>query len=244
LLTIALSSSAHAGPSTTKVWVSGTTLKIRDASTGGPSESDFKNCMVVKLKRDEGRAYIADCFGSVIAGPGCTAGSISENVSAGNPEDLWLPNEEAYGAVCQTAGVKKVDINSGPGDDVVTVLLSHVPIKIVGGEGNDNLQYESLMPNGMAIPYFSTANIIGGLGDDYLIGGRGDDRISGGSGNDWIDGACGSDRLSGGTTADSFVTQESLWGDDDCPPSVDVVNCGDGSGTVLADPTDILLRCN
>jgi len=244
VLATLLSSLAHAAPSTTKVWISGTTLKLRDASTGGPSDLDFRNCMVVKLKRDEGRAYIAECFGTVIAGPGCTAGSITENVSAGNPEDLWLPNEEDYGAVCETAGVKRIDINSGPGDDVVGVLLSHVPVKIVGGDGADNLEYESFVPGGMAIPYFAAANINGGLGADYLIGGRGDDRISGGSGRDWIDGACGSDRLSGGTGTDSFVTQEALWGDGDCPPAVDLVNCGDASGSVLADPTDILLRCD
>lgn len=243
LLTAVLSSSAGAAPSITSVWVSGATLKIRDVSTG-PSPSDFKNCIVVKLKRDEGRAYVAECFGSVIVGPGCTAGSFTENTGAGNPEDLWFPNEEAYGAVCQTSGVKKVDINAGPGDDVVNVLLSHVPVKIVGGEGDDNLQYESLMSNGMPIPYFSSANINGGLGDDYLVGGRGDDRISGGRGNDWIAGACGSDRMSGGTDADSFVSQETLWGDDDCGPSIDYVNCGDGSGSVLSDTTDILQRCD
>jgi len=80
---------------TTKVWVSGKTLRLRDVSTGGPDSFEIKNCMVVKLKRDEGRAYIADCFATVIAGPGCTVGSITEDVSAGNPEDLYLPNNEA-----------------------------------------------------------------------------------------------------------------------------------------------------
>ncbi|MBM4246698.1 MAG: hypothetical protein FJ148_23375 [Deltaproteobacteria bacterium] len=240
VLATLLSSLAHAAPSTTKVWISGTTLKLRDASTGGPSDADFKNCMVVKLKRDEGRAYIAECFGTVIAGPGCTAGSITEDVSAGNPEDLYLPDNEDFGAVCDTAAVEKIIINAGPGDDVVGVLLSHVPVKVIGGDGNDDIDIESLRWDGVAIPYFSTVTIKGGPGDDYLIGGRGDDRIMGGRGRDWIEGACGSDMLFGGKQPDYFISQDRDWG---CRPAIDHVDCGNAEDGLMADPIDVLVHC-
>jgi len=240
LLAMTLSSLAQAEPSTTKVWVSGDTLRLRDMSTGEPDSFDVENCMVVKLKRDEGRAYIAECFGTVIAGPGCTAGSITEDVSAGNPEDLWLPNEEHYGAVCDTTGVEKVIINAGPGDDVVGVLLSHVPVTVIGAEGNDYLECESILPSGIAIPYFSTVTIHGGPGDDYLIGGRGKDHVSGGPGNDWIEGACGRDTLSGGEGHDHIISQDKDWG---CKPKIDHVDCGNGDDGLLADPTDNRARC-
>jgi len=177
-------------------------------------------------------------------GPGCTAGSFTEDTSAGNPEDLWHPNWTTYDAVCSIAGLKKLDINSGPGSDTVEVILSHVPVKIVGGEGGDDLQYWSFMGDGVVVPYFSTSNINGGLGDDYLVGGRGNDVLTGGRGYDWLEGTCGTDRMSGGSGDDSIVAQEILWGDNDCGPTVDYVNCGDGADFALADDIDILRLCD
>lgn len=239
---VASASTASAEPRI-KVSVSGKTLKIRDASTGSPINGDFDNWIDVKVKRDEGFAYVAEEYGPVEVGKGCVAGAFVEDVSAGRPEDLWHPLYTTYDAKCAIAGLKKVDVNAGPGDDFVEVILSHVPVKIVGGAGNDDLQYWSFMGDGVVVPYFSTSNINGGLGDDYLVGGRGNDVISGSRGYDWIEGTCGNDRLLGGSGDDSIVAQDEIWGDMDCPPTQDYVHCGDGQDSLLADPIDIAKSC-
>jgi Ca2+-binding RTX toxin-like protein len=241
-MVIALEPAAHAGQRI-KVSVSGKTLRIRDASTGSPLNGDFDNWIDVKVKRDEGRAYIAEEYGEVLVGKGCVAGEFTEDVSAGRPEDLWYPSYTTYDAVCDIPGLKKVDVNAGPGSDVVEVILSHVPVRIVGGAGDDDLQYWSLGDGTAPLPYFSTSNINGGLGDDYLIGGRGNDVINGARGYDWIEGTCGNDRLLGGSNDDSIVAQDEIWGDNDCPPTVDYVHCGDGADSLLADPIDIVKSC-
>jgi len=227
-----------------KVSIAGSTLKIRDASTGDPLNGDFDNWIDVKLKRDEGVAYVAEENGPVTVGKGCVAGAFIENTLAGNPEDLWHPNWTTYDAICPLAGVKKLDINSGAGWDIVEVILSPVPVKIVGGADGDDLQYWSFMGDGFVVPYFAKATINGGLGDDYLVGGRGDDVITGGRGYDWIEGTCGTDRMSGGSNDDSITGQEILWGDNDCGPTVDFINCGDGFESALADDIDIVKNCD
>jgi len=243
-LALAVSATPAAAEPGITVSVVGKTLKIRDSSTGSPLNGDFDNWIDVKVKRDEGRAYVAEEYGPVTAGKGCTAGSFTEDVGAGRPEDLWYPSWTTWDVVCDITGLKKVDINSGPGYDYVEVILSHVPVKIVGGEGGDDLQYWSLGDGTAPLPYFSTSNINGGLGDDYLVGGRGSDVINGSRGYDWIEGTCGSDRLLGGSDDDSIVAQDEIWGDNDCPPTVDYVNCGDGFESALVDPIDIVKSCD
>lgn len=241
--TIALTGAIASAEPRIKVSVAGKTLKVRDVSTGSPLDGDFDNWIDVKVKRDEGVAYVAEEYGPVEVGQGCVAGVFVEDVSAGRPEDLWHPQWTTYDAKCAIPGLRKVDINSGPGSDGVEVILSHVPVKIVGGAGDDDLQYWSL-GNGLPLPYFSTSNINGGLGDDYLVGGRGSDVISGSRGYDWIEGTCGSDRLLGGSGDDSIIAQDEIWGDNDCPPTQDYVNCGDGLESALADPIDIVKSCD
>jgi hypothetical protein len=140
------------------------------------------------------------------------------------PEDLYLPNWDTYTVKCTFTDLRKVDINTGPGDDIGYVILSHVPVKIVGGEGGDDLEYFSCEPP----PYFAKSTINGGLGDDYIVGGQGDDVLVGQRGYDSIEGTCGSDRISGGSDADSIYADDTNWCDTDCPPTTDRINCGDG----------------
>jgi Ca2+-binding RTX toxin-like protein len=227
----------HAGVQS-KVWIAGSTLKIRDASTGSVENGDFDNGIAVKAKRDDGVVYVLDYNGDVIVGPGCTAGSFVEDVSAGNPEDLWIPQWDVYEAKCPIAGLKKIDVNSGAGYDSVQVILSPIEVKIVGGDGGDDLQYWSCDP-GKVVPYFAKSTISGGLGDDYLVGGRGPDKITGARGYDWIEGTCGEDRLSGGGDGDSVVADEQNWCDQDCAPSRAVISCGDGFDGVTGDALDV-----
>ena len=58
----------------------------------------------------------------------------------------------------------------------------HVPVRVLGGEGNDN--------------------IITGDYDDTLEGGPGNDILNGWDGNDWLVGGTGSDDMLGGTGDD------------------------------------------
>jgi hypothetical protein len=221
-----------------KVWISGKTLKIRDASIGTVANGDFDNGIAVKAKRDEGVVYVLDYNGSLVVGPGCTAGSFVEDVSSGRPEDQWISQWDTYQAKCPIAGLKKIDINSGAGDDSVQVILSPIEVKIVGGEGADDLEYWSCDP-GRVVPYFAKSTINGGLGDDYLVGGRGPDIIVGARGYDWVEGTCGADRLSGGGDGDSILADEMNWCDNDCGPDRDVVSCGDGFDGLTGDVMDV-----
>ena len=228
---------SQAAPQVTRVWINGKVLKVRDASTGS-GQYDFNNFMVIKVKRDEQAAYVGDEMGhTVIPGPGCFAVS-GEDTSAGRPEDLYFPDYGPYYSVkCPFTDLRRVDVNAGPGDDSVQVLLSHVPVKIVGGAGDDDLEYWSCFPP----PYFSTSNINGGLGNDYIVGGAGDDVLSGSRGDDYIEGACGHDRISGGGGFDGIFADDTDWCDNNCPPTTDRITCGGGEiGALYTDGVDIV----
>ena len=223
---LALTVAVPAEAAVTRVWIAGKTLKVRDITKGNPNEVDFTNAIVLKVKRDERAAYIADDWGEVVAGPGCVPITDGEDISAGRPEDLYLPQYTSYQVKCTFTDLRKVDINTGPGDDFAYVLLSHVPVKIVGGAGDDDLEYFSCEPP----PYFSTSNINGGLGDDYLVGGQGDDTIVGQRGDDYIEGTCGADRIMAGSDGDAIYADDTNWCDTDCPPTTDRINGGAAKG--------------
>lgn len=232
---LALASATEA--SQARAWIAGKVLKVRDASTGDPINGDFDNVIVVKVKRDEGAAYIADDGGQAIPGPGCVTVA-GEETSGGNPEDLYHPNEGGYTVKCPFTDLRKVDINLGAGNDLGWVVLSHVPVKVVGGEGADEIEYFSCTPP----PYFGNANINGGLGDDYIVGGQGDDVLTGQRGYDQIEGTCGSDRISGGSNDDYILADDTNWCDTDCPPTTDRINCGDGEDGVNSDGVDVIAK--
>ena len=78
---------------------------------------------------------------------------------------------------CDAAGVRRIVVLAGDGDDeVVTSVGTETVIR--GGDGDDLLE--------------------GGEGPDMLDGGRGDDVLLGGNGPDVLDGGPGADDLSGG----------------------------------------------
>lgn len=232
-----------------KAQISGSTLKITDVSSGDPVDGFAGNFVYVKAKRDEGVVYIAEIAngvgypGSVIAGNGCEAGSFPEDLSGGNPEDVWhhdlLPT---WDAKCPLAGLKRIAIDVGAGTDYVNLVLSPIPVKITGGSGDDILEVWSCgaqYGGGLDVPpYFSTAQLVGGLGSDYLYGGLGDDRLSGQGGDDYLEGACGADRLLAGGGYDEIVSDESSWCTDGCTQVRDIVSCGGSEDTVVPDATD------
>lgn len=233
-----------------KVQVSGTTLKITDVSSGDPVDGYAGNFVYVKAKRDEGAVYVAELAngvgfpGSVIAGKGCTAGSFAEDLSGGNPEDVWHHDLlTTWDAKCPLAGLKRIVIDVGAGTDYVNLVLSPIPVKITGGSGDDTLEVWSCgaqYGGGLEVPpYHSTTQLVGGLGSDYLYGGLGDDRLSGQGGDDYLEGACGADKLLAGGGYDEIVSDESSWCENGCTQVRDIVSCGGSEDTVVPDPTDL-----
>ena len=118
---------------------------------------------------------------------------------------------------------------------VAALLASGVALAVVidGTAGNDN--------------------IYGSEGPDTLNGLGGNDTIYGRAGTDTIDGGYGADNLEGGIDGDTIedgpsndVAVDTIYGnagDDDItaandPSSKDVINCGNGYDTVLADTSD------
>lgn len=82
--------------------------------------------------------------------------------------------------LCEAAPIAGFEINTGAGDDIVTLGRTvPVPATIRGGEGDDVLT--------------------GGAGPDKLIGGPGDDTLVGRGGNDLLTGGPGTDVLNGGS---------------------------------------------
>ncbi len=89
------------------------------------------------------------------------------------------PEKRADALLCEAAPIAGFEINTGAGDDVVTLGRTvPVPATIRGGEGDDVLT--------------------GGAAADKLIGGPGDDELIGRGGNDLLIGGPGEDRLVGG----------------------------------------------
>ncbi|HEX9967021.1 MAG TPA: hypothetical protein VGB06_03645 [Solirubrobacterales bacterium] len=88
--------------------------------------------------------------------------------------------------VCDAPQIVSFEVNSGAGDDVVSVAPTvPAPVTMRGGPDDDLL--------------------IGGGGADKLNGGEGDDRLIGGPGGDALLGGPGRDTLSGGGGSDLLV---------------------------------------
>ncbi len=89
------------------------------------------------------------------------------------------PDKRPEALVCEAAPIAGFEINTGAGNDTVTLGRTvPVPATIRGGEGNDVLT--------------------GGAGPDKLIGGPGNDELNGRGGNDLLIGGPGTDKLIGG----------------------------------------------
>ena len=108
------------------------------------------------------------------------------------PGDAGMLRASVNGAVVGTrpvAGLRRIEVVGGPGNDTVTLRLSgdaaRVPVRVDAGRGRDL--------------------VYGGDGDDQILGGPGADELHGGAGNDRLDGGPGNDDLSGGTGADFII---------------------------------------
>jgi Ca2+-binding RTX toxin-like protein len=93
------------------------------------------------------------------------------------------PEKRLEALRCEAAAIAGFEINTGAGNDTVTLGKTvPVPATIRGGEGDDVLT--------------------GGAGADKLIGGPGDDELNGRGGNDVLIGGSGDDVLNGGSGDD------------------------------------------
>lgn len=139
---------------------------------------DEANSIRVWLSSD-GRQYVIDSLVQLEVG-----GTVCEHPEA-NPNEL----------LCSAPAIAGFEVNSGGGDDRVSVAKEvSVPVTMRGGAGDDSLR-------GGAGP----DKLIGGEGDDRLIGGGGDDLLFGGEGKDVLIGGPGNDVLRGGYGEDTLI---------------------------------------
>lgn len=136
------------------------------------------NSIRVWLSSD-GRQYVIDSLVPLEVG-----GTVCEHPDA-NPNEL----------LCAAPAIAGFEVNSGGGDDRVSVAKEiAVPVTMRGGAGDDFLLGGS-----------GPDKLIGGEGNDRLVGGRGDDLLYGGEGKDVLIGGPGSDVLRGGPGEDSLI---------------------------------------
>ena len=96
------------------------------------------------------------------------------------------PEKRAEALSCEATAIAGFEINTGAGNDTVTLGKTvPVPATIRGGEGDDVLT--------------------GGTGNDKLIGGPGDDELNGRGGNDVLIGGSGDDTLIGGPGENKLI---------------------------------------
>jgi Ca2+-binding RTX toxin-like protein len=144
----------------------------------GGSEADT---IAITVSSD-GRSYVIDS-----ATPLEVGGSVCSH-STGNTNEL----------VCEAAPIAGFEVNTGPGDD--TVSLSRevpIPATLRGGAGNDKLVGGAVADK--LIGGSGDDTLIGRAGDDWLYGGSGDDKLVGGSGNDLLRGGSGQNTMLGGS---------------------------------------------
>lgn len=169
------------------VSVSGNTLHV----TGTPGAGETFS---VDPANDPSGSYAVSVGGSdtaLAAGPGCTSDEMTGQTT------------------CVPAGVTRIVVDAGDGNDTVTIGLK-IPARVNAGAGNDTVN--------------------GGEGGDRLVGGDGNDSLHGNSGNDSISGDRGVDFLDGGAGNDRLYARDKR---------AETVWCGSGTGDrARVDETD------
>lgn len=102
------------------------------------------------------------------------------------------------GVVGTFAGVDRIFVLAGDGDDTVTIDAAFtIRADLYGGDGND------VLTGGSGDDYVS-----GGAGDDVIFAGDGDDTVRCGTGNDQADGGAGFDTVFDDTLGAHLVNFE------------------------------------
>src|SRR6202012_242631 len=104
------------------------------------------------------------------------------------------PGKRSEALLCEAAAIAGFEINTGVGDDTVTLGSTvPVPATIRGGEGADVLTAGKASDKLIGVP--GTAELIGRGGNDLLIGGAGNDTLVGDPGDDTLRGGLGQNSL-------------------------------------------------
>ena len=145
--------------------------------------------------------------------------------------------EQAVMIACEKAAVI---IDGGAGNDTIIVDKNvTVPLRIVGGAGNDTIVGGS--GNDTIIDNYGSNNIDGGAGDDVIIANGLDlqpdckgSTVNGGEGRDYIEGSNANDNLNGDTEYDVIY---GLGGDDNIHGGAgnDYLDGGEGNDTIYGD---------
>lgn len=177
---------------------------------------------------------------------------ISTLASGGNGDDRFIQFTSAGG------------IDGGPGTDSWEIDFDQSTLGVgdtlvafvVNGSGltvdieNDGLPAQSVAASSIEQVYITLLrqgtqsydgsgfpgrqHVRGVAGPDTIVGGAESDNVYGGTGNDALTGGGGVDLLSGGDGNDAINARDGV---------ADVVTCGDGSDTVVADAVDTVVDC-
>ena len=152
-------------------------------------------------------------------------------------------NENGAVSTFAVADVKRIEINGGNGNDILTVNEAvNIMAVLKGGKGDDTLTggsagdlLQGLGGNDILIGGPGNDHITGNKGNDIILGAEGNDRLEGNKGSDQIDGGSGNDRISGDGSNDL------LFGG----PGVDTLIGGKGRDNFgPEDPFDNLIDFN
>jgi Ca2+-binding RTX toxin-like protein len=114
-------------------------------------------------------------------------------VVGGRSSAVWVTINGRAMAGGPFAGVTKIIVNAGDGNDLVNLSRMFINATANGGVGNDTLIGTGAddVLNGEA----GNDSLDGGAGNDNLLGGDGDDTLTGGDGVDVLHGEAGNDTL-------------------------------------------------
>jgi serralysin len=153
---------------------------------------------------------------------------------------------------CTFLNVRKIKVDVGNGDDVVTNDTS-TSSTLTGGTGDDYMFGGSASDdlfgndgNDYLDGRAGTDALIGGSGGDFLYGQAGDDSLLGEAGSDYLDGGDGDDLVRGGDNNDRLFggngrdRLEGEGGDDQIEGNAnnDELNGGPGTDTLNGGPHD------
>jgi Ca2+-binding RTX toxin-like protein len=131
-------------------------------------------------------------------------------------------------------------LDGGSGNDTYAFGLQFVPTAMVPGSGLDTLDESDADPRAIASLTFDMQTcsgcvdrVIGTPGGDQITGDGRAQAIQGGGGDDALDGGGGNDALFGEGGDDTITSRDG---------SIDVVSCGSGTDTVVADRRDVVSR--
>ena len=210
----------------------------RDVLAGGPGTTDIQAADILWFAEFDALPALAPARDEV----SCAApnpGASGTHVDAG-PDDVV---SGPCGPVA-TYGTDVIDVRGTEGPDRISESNGHTRIEALGGD--DIVQGGERADGGPGNDrMLGTGLQLGGPGDDRLdVGARGikggriagqdgDDFITGSDGPDSLDGGAGRDRISGRGGNDTIRVRDG---------ERDVVRCGDGHDTVLADRIDTIGR--